>query len=134
MLHAERDLCEDDGKGGERIVGSVVAYVMLDYSALGFISSQSPDHEFFRVPRTTREGHVRQRRRADGVRLGPAADLHLAQPIVAADRRVFDTPTDRGRFWTTLARGDGVDRVYVSNNRNGIYVVGFPILTPSRTS
>ncbi len=66
---------------------AVVAYVMLDYSALGFISSQSPYYEFFRVPRTTREGTSGRRRRADGVRLGPAADLHLAQPIVAADRR-----------------------------------------------
>ena len=56
MLHAERDLCVSDGKGGERMVGAVVAYVMLDYSALSFISSQSPYLEFFRVPRTTREG------------------------------------------------------------------------------
>jgi hypothetical protein len=38
------------------VVGAVVAYVMLDYSALSFISSQSPHYEFFRVPRTTREG------------------------------------------------------------------------------
>jgi hypothetical protein len=56
MLHAERGLCENDGAGGQRIVGAIVAYVMLDYSALGFISSQSPYYEFFRVPRTTREG------------------------------------------------------------------------------
>ena len=110
----------------------IVAYVMLDYSALSFISSQSPYYEFFRVPRTTREGTRGQRRRADRVRLGPAADLHVAEPLVAAHRRGLQhAPTSRGTgSGPTLARGDGVDRVYVSNDRNGIYVVGYPVMTP----
>ncbi len=131
MLHAERGLCVDDGKGGERIIGAIVAYVMLDYSALSFISSQSPYYEFFRAPRTTREGT-------------PGGDVELTVfgwgrlPIYTSLSRswlltdeVFDTAyRSREGFWTTLARGDGADRVYVSNNRNGIYVVGYPILTP----
>jgi signal transduction histidine kinase len=131
MLHAERGVCADDGKGGQRIIGSVVAYVMLDYSALGFISSQSPYYEFFRVPRTTREGTS-------------GSDVELTVfgwgrlPIYSSLSRswlltddVFNTAyKSRDGFWTTLARGDGVDRVYVSNNRYGIYVVGYPVLTP----
>jgi signal transduction histidine kinase len=131
MLHAERGVCVDDGAGGQRIVGSVVAYVMLDYSALGFISSQSPYYEFFRVPRTTREGTS-------------GSDVELTVfgwgrlPIYTSLSRswlltdeVFNTAyKSRDGFWTTLARGDGVDRVYVSNNRYGIYVVGYPVLTP----
>ncbi len=131
MLHAERGVCVDDGRGGQRIVGSVVAYVMLDYSALGFISSQSPYYEFFRVPRATREGTS-------------GSDVELTVfgwgrlPIYTSLSRswlltddVFTTAyKSRAGFWTTLARGDGVDRVYVSNNRYGIYVVGYPVLTP----
>ncbi len=131
MLHAERDLCEDDGKGGQRIVGAIVAYVMLDYSALSFISSQSPYYEFFRVPRTTREGTS-------------GSDVELTVfgwgrlPIYTSLSRswqltdaVFETAyKSRTGFWTELARGDGVDRVFVSNDINGIYVVGYPVLTP----
>ena len=131
MLHAERGVCVPDGRGGQRIIGSVVAYVMLDYSALGFISSQSPYYEFFRVPRTTREGTS-------------GSDVELTVfgwgrlPIYTSLSRswlltdaVFDRAyKSRDGFWTTLARGDGVDRVFVSNNRYGIYVVGYPVLTP----
>ena len=87
MLHAERDLCVDDGTGGQRIVGAVVAYVMLDYSALSFISSQSPYLRVLPGAALVARGHLRRRRRADGVRLGPAADLHVPQPLVAAHRR-----------------------------------------------
>ena len=131
MLHAERDLCVSDGKGGERMVGAVVAYVMLDYSALSFISSQSPYYEFFRVPRTTREGTS-------------GSDVELTVfgwgrlPMYTSLSRswlltddVFNTAyQSRNGFWTELARGDGIDRVFVSNDRNGIYVVGYPVMTP----
>ncbi|MEO5823898.1 MAG: ATP-binding protein [Vicinamibacteraceae bacterium] len=131
MLHAERAVCVDDGAGGQRIVGSIVAYVMLDYSALSFISSQSPYYEFFRVPRTTREGTS-------------GSDVELTVfgwgrlPIYTSLSRswlltdaVYTTAyRSRTGFWTQLARGDGVDRVFVSNDRNGIYVVGYPVLTP----
>jgi signal transduction histidine kinase len=105
--------------------------VMLDYSALSFISSQSPYYEFFRAPRTTREGTA-------------GSDVELAifgwgrLPTYTSLSRswqltdeVFDTAyKSRHGFWTTLTRGDGVDRVFVSNDRNGIYVVGYPVLTP----
>jgi signal transduction histidine kinase len=131
MLHAERGVCVDDGQGGQRIIGSVVAYVMLDYSALGFISSQSPYYEFFRVPRATREGTS-------------GSDVELTVfgwgrlPIYTSLSRswqltdaVFEEAyKSRAGFWTELARGDGVDRVFVSNNRYAIYVVGYPVLTP----
>ena len=130
MLHAERDICVDDGAGGHRVVGAIVAYVMLDYSALSFISSQSPYYEFFRVPRTTREGTS-------------AGDVELTvfgwgrlQMYTSLSRswlltdEVFATAyKSRAGFWTELARGDGVDRVFVSNDRNGIYIVGYPLLT-----
>ena len=130
MLHAERALCTTD-HGVTRKVGAIVAYVMLDYSALSFISSQSPYYEFFRAPRATREGT-------------PGSDVELtvygwgrlpfytslSRSWVLTDDVFAQAYRSRDPFWTTLARGDGVDRVYVSNDRYAIYVVGYPILTP----
>ncbi len=131
MLHAERDLCVGDGKGGERVVGAVVAYVMLDYSALSFISSQSPYYEFFRVPRTTREGTSGSDVELTVFGWGRLPMYtSLSRSWLLTDE-VFNTAyRSRDGFWTELARGDGVDRVYVSNDRNGIYVVGYPVMTP----
>ena len=54
MLHAERAVCVERRQGGEHVVGAMVAYVMLDYSSLSFISSQSPYYEFFRGGRRAR--------------------------------------------------------------------------------
>jgi signal transduction histidine kinase len=131
MLHAERDLCVDDGKGGSKTVGAVVAYVMLDYSALSFISSQSPYYEFFRVPRSSREGTSGSDVELTVYGWGRLPTYtSLGRSWLLTDE-VFNTAyKSRAGFWTTLARGDGVDRVYVSNTRYGIYVVGYPILTP----
>ncbi len=131
MLHAERDLCVSDGRGGERVVGAVVAYVMLDYSALSFISSQSPYYEFFRVPRTTREGTSGSDVELTVFGWGRLPMYtSLSRSWLLTDE-VFNTAyRSRNGFWTELARGDGIDRVYVSNDRNGIYVVGYPVMTP----
>ncbi|HEY8551383.1 MAG TPA: ATP-binding protein [Vicinamibacterales bacterium] len=130
MLHAERAVCAEDGNGGTRVVGTIVAHVMLDYSALPFISSQSPYFEFIRAPRATREGMA-------------GSDVELTVfgwgrlPIYTSSNQswlltdaVFERAyASRAPFWTTLTRGDTVDRVYVSNDRNGIYVIGYPVLT-----
>jgi two-component system, NtrC family, nitrogen regulation sensor histidine kinase NtrY len=131
MLHAARDICVADGKGGRQVAGAVVAYVMLDYSALSFISSQSPYYEFFRVPRSTREGTSSSDVELTVFGWGRLPMYtSLSRSWLLTDE-VFNTAyKSRAGFWTQLARGDGVDRVYVSNNRYGIYVVGYPVLTP----
>ena len=118
MLHAERGVCVDDGRGGQRIIGSIVAYVMLDYSALGVHLVAEP------VLR------VLPRRRAPRAKARRASDVELTVfgwgrlPIYTSLSRswlltddVFDAAyRARDGFWTTLARGDGVDRVFVSND------------------
>jgi signal transduction histidine kinase len=132
MLHAERALCLDNGRGGVAYAGSIVAHVMLDYSALEFISSQSPYFEFFRAARASRrEGTV-----------GGDVDLTIVgwgrSPLYSSSNQswrltdaVFERVyRSREPFWTTLERGDSLDRVFVSNDRNGIYVLGYPVLTP----
>ena len=113
------------------MVGAVVAYVMLDYSALSFISSQSPYYEFFRVPRTTREGTSGSDVELTVFGWGRLPMYtSLSRSWLLTDE-VFNTAyRSRNGFWTELARGDGIDRVYVSNDRNGIYVVGYPVMTP----
>jgi hypothetical protein len=130
MLHAERALCLNDG-GIQTVVGAIVAHVMLDYSALPFISSQSPYYEFIRAPRATPENTA-------------ASDVALTVfgwgrlPIYTSSSQswlltdvVFERAyRSREPFWTTLVRGDATDRVYVTNDRNGIYAVGYPVLTP----
>jgi signal transduction histidine kinase len=132
MLHAERGICvTDPDTGRPRVVGAVVVYVMLDYSALRFISSQSPYFEFLRGPRAeSRAGTA-------------ASDVELAvygwghTPIYTSANRAWQLDDEiferayksREPFWTVLSRGDGRDYAYVSNDRPGIYVLGYPVIT-----
>jgi len=131
LLHAERGICVADPRTGQqRIVGGIVLYVMLDYNALRFISSQSPYFQFVRgTPPDTRTG------------TGSDVDLaiygwgHL--PIFVSSNRAWQLGDDvfqrayqsHGPFWTVLSRGDVRDHAYVTNNRAGIYVLGYPVLT-----
>jgi HAMP domain-containing protein len=132
MLHAERGICAGQpGSNDTRIVGAVVLHVMLDYSALRFISSQSPYFEFIRGLRT-------------GTQLGATGgDVELAvygwghSPIFTSGNRAWQLDEEifarayrsRDPFWAFIPRGDAVDYAYVSNDRSGIYVVGYPVLT-----
>jgi hypothetical protein len=130
MLHAERSICIREG-GRTVPSGAIVVHVMLDYSALRFISSQSPYFEFIRAPRA-------------GPRAGTAgSDVELGifgwgrLLVYSSSSRpwrlteeVFERAfRSRESFWTTLERGEAVDHVFVSNDRNGIYVLGYPVVT-----
>jgi signal transduction histidine kinase len=132
MLHAERGICATEpGSNRKRIVGAVVLHVMLDYSALRFISSQSPYFEFIRGLRTeTRLGTT-----GGDVELAVYGWGHL--PIFTSGNRAWQLGEEifarayrsREPFWTVIPRGDARDYAYVSNDRAGIYVVGYPVLT-----
>ena len=132
MLHAERGICATEpGTNKQRIVGAVVLHVMLDYSALRFISSQSPYFEFIRGLRPeTRLGTT-----GGDVELAVYGWGHL--PVFTSGNRAWQLGDDifarayrsRDPFWTVIPRGDARDHAYVSNDRAGIYVVGYPVLT-----
>ena len=132
MLHAERGICATEpGTSQQRIVGAVVLHVMLDYSALRFISSQSPYFEFIRGLRPeTRLGTT-----GGDVELAVYGWGHL--PVFTSGNRAWQLGDEifarayrsRDPFWTVIARGDARDHAYVSNDRAGIYVVGYPVLT-----
>ena len=123
-LHAQRNICVDG-----RAVGTIVVHVVFDFRALPFITSQNP---YFAVFRTGRS--------AEGT---AAADIETAiygwalGPIYASGRsawaineelfaRIYHT---RDSFWTTLEKQGATWRVYVSNNREGIYAIGYPVPT-----
>ena len=127
VLHAERAICSPTGSA---TAGSLVVHVALDYRTLPFISSASPYTELVSPsPSPRREGR-------------PGQDVELAiygwglQPIFwsgsdawSIDDALFERLyASRDSFWTTLSKGGQVYTTYVSNNRVGIYALGYPAL------
>ncbi len=128
VLHAGRAICAPDG----RRLGSIAVHTMLDYANLPFISSQSPYVELMRPADPIRGegvsgrdiefafyGWSRRPLYASGVTAWPLEDDAFA--------RIVET---RSALWETLRRGDADYRVYVLNDRGGIYALGFPLVSP----
>ena len=135
VLHAERGIClpwPGDMPAADAVAGAVVIHVPLDYRALPFIPSLNPYHDVLRA-----------------VSLPPDsppldADLELAiygwglSPLFTygsagwtIDDALFERIyASRAPFWTTLRAGDRTSAVYISNNRAGIYALGYPLLAP----
>jgi len=124
LLHAERGICDRTG----RIVGAVVVHVVFDYESMPFISSQSPYFELFRTSQFAPVEGTRGR----GIELviygwgrlpvyisGEGA-WPLSEPVFA---RIY---ASRDPFWTTLRRNGEQFHVYFSNDRGGIYALGYP--------
>jgi signal transduction histidine kinase len=126
VLRASRGICV---RG--RIVGGIVVRAMLDYRSLPFISSQSPYLNALRPDRQLP---------AEGV---SGRDVEFTvygwsrAPIFASGTSVWTLPDriflgageSRAPFWDTIDRDAQRFRVYVINDRGGIYVLGYPVLT-----
>ena len=126
-VRASRGVCDER----RRPLGAVVVHVMLDFTALPFISSQSPYLESLRPGRqATMEG-------------APGRDVEFVvfgwsrAPIFAQGASTW-TLTDaafnrlvqsRERFWDTLERDQQRFRVYFLSDRGGVYALGYPIIT-----
>jgi signal transduction histidine kinase len=125
MLHAERGICSNG-----QLVGGIVVHVMLDYRTLPFISSQNPYFEVFRPgPPALHESM-------------PGRDIEVAiygwgrLPIFTSGRQAWPLEEDvfarvyasREPFWTRIHRGPSEYHVHLSNDRAGIYAVGYPVL------
>jgi signal transduction histidine kinase len=114
-----------------RVVGSIVVRVMLDYRTLPFISSQSAYLESLRPNREAPPEGVSGR------------DVEFAvygwsrAPVFESGTDVWTLPdaafqrmvTSRDPFWVTLDRGGDTFRVYLLNDRVGIYALGYPVIT-----
>jgi signal transduction histidine kinase len=132
MLRAERKICTTGDDGVARPVGSIVVHVVLDYRTLPFISSQSP---YFEVFRPSESGAP-----AEGT-AGGEVDVAIygwgLLPIFTSGRSAWAITEElfpriyasREPFWATVRRADGTFRVYFSNDRAGIYALGYPVLS-----
>jgi signal transduction histidine kinase len=132
LLHAGRAICATDASGAQRRVGILLVHVVLDYGTLPFVAAEDPYAQLFR-PTATEESEVHGRDISFAVygwgRTPVYPTAGTAWPI---DRdllqRVFRA--DRQAFWTVLARGDQTYRVLLSNDRAGIYAIGYAIPRP----
>jgi signal transduction histidine kinase len=128
MLHAQRSLCGPAEAGRPpRQVGTIVVHVVLDYRTLPFISSQSPYFEVFR-PAGTVSGDTTAGSDVEtviyGWGLGPLyMSGRVAWPI--NDDLFARLYASREPFWTELPHGDDRYRVYFSNDRTGIFALGY---------
>ena len=127
VLHAGRALCAPDG----RILGSIVVHAMLDWENLPFIASQSPYVELLRPEDPLRGEGISGR------------DVEFAfygwsrRPLYSSSGRAWLLEDDafarieqsRMPLWAELRRGEEAFDAYVQNDRGGIYVLGFPIVS-----
>ena len=122
MLHAERGLCGPDGK----LVGAVVVHIARDYRSLPFVSSANPYAELLSAGARGGES------RLAGLQLVVYgwgfhpffASGQVSWPISADTAHQLES--SRGRFWETRPTRDATYHVYFSNDRGGIYAIGYP--------
>jgi signal transduction histidine kinase len=132
MLHAERGLCSPDGS----LSGAVVVHIARDYRSLPFLSSANPYAELLGAP-----GARAQESRLMGLQL--VVYGWAFHPSFASGQAAWPIDVDtahrleasRATFWETLPTGDQMApgptyRVYFSNDRGGIYAIGYPTPTP----
>jgi len=113
------------------IRGSIVVRVMLDYRTLPFLSSQNPFLESLRPERAAApEG-------SQGNDIEFVGYGWSRAPFTEAGSSTWPLPDDvmrravasRQPFWATLPRNGSLFRVYFTNDRGGIYAIGYPVMT-----
>ncbi len=127
VLHAERGLCGSAGA----LIGAVVVHVARDYRSLPFVSSANPYAELLGAP-----GAQALESKLVGLQLVVYgwgfhpffASGQVAWPIGVDTAHRLEA--SRAAFWQTLPAGEATYRVYFSNDRGGIYAIGYPTPTP----
>ena len=133
MLHAERRICVTEGTNGtQTVAGTIVLHVVFDYRTLPFITSQSPYFELFRPSSSaapaeaTVAGHVEIA--IYGWGLQPIYTSNPS-PWPVDDALFTRLYGSREPFWTVISSGDTRYRVHFSNDRAGVFAIGYPVLT-----
>jgi len=129
LLHAGRGICEGDADTPTG--GSIVVNVLLDYDALPFITVRNPYNELMRPPDALPQegmagrsvqfvvyGWGRGSLYSSNTRAWPLDETLLG--VIAQSRRPF---------WTTMNDRERNYSTYILNDRVGIYVIGFPVIT-----
>ena len=126
VLRTSRGICE-----GSRIVGGIVVRAMFDPEALTLSAPRGP---FGEPPQTSWAAQ------SEGVF---GRDVEFAMygwsraPLYAGGASVWRLPDDafarvvesREPFWTSVERDGDTYRLYLQNDRVGVYVLGYPIIT-----
>jgi signal transduction histidine kinase len=126
VLRASRAICD-----GDRRVGAIVVRVMLDYRSLPFISAESPYLDSLRPDRAA-VSEAALDRDVEFALYGwsRATIFSSATNVWPLADTVFDRMVaSREPFWETVVRDAERFRVYFFNDRNGIYALGYPILS-----
>jgi signal transduction histidine kinase len=129
LVHAGRAIClgNSDTPNG----GSLVVNVMLDYDALPFITARSPYYELVRpansAPQEGASGRAVQFVVYGWGRGSLYSSTTRAWPL---DETLLARIADaRQPFWTTMSDGERTFSTYILNDRVGIYVLGYPVIT-----
>ena len=129
LLHAQRGICLADDQNMQS--GTIVVHVPLDYRSLPFGSTPAPYYSVSQPDRVFSErGHI-------GANIDVAVygwglnPLFTTKPdLWSIDDALFEKIyATRIPFWAQLAANNVDSHVHFSNNRYGIYALGFPILT-----
>jgi signal transduction histidine kinase len=129
LFHAGRGICEpgSDTPTG----GSIVVNVMLDYETLPFITTRNPYNELIRpidaLPPEGSAGRTVQFIVYGWGRGSVYASNNRAFPL--DDTLLNVIAESRRPFWTTMSDGERDYSSYIQNDRVGIYVIGFPVVT-----
>jgi signal transduction histidine kinase len=126
-LHAGRALCERDARGAVHRIGVLLVHVVLDYGTLPFVAAQDPYAALFR-PTLNAAERTYGREVAFAVygwgRTPVYPTAGTAWPI-SQDLLIRLFRADRQPVWAELSRGDRRYRVFLSNDRAGIYAIGY---------
>ena len=124
MLHAERGICNAEG----RALGAIVLHVIFDYRSLPYLAARNPYDEFLRTSEdaaaVTRAADIQATvygwSRLPLFSSGPAAGPISPDLLARLER-------SREPFWTTEQRATGRYRVFYLNDRAGIYALASPL-------
>jgi signal transduction histidine kinase len=126
VLRASRGVCADGHS-----IGGIIVRAMLDYRTLPFIASRSPYLESLQP----------ERQMPDEAVAGHDVEFVFygwsRAPLFASGTSVWTLPDaafDQARgsrepFWARVDRNNETFRVYVLNDRGGIYALGYPMTT-----
>jgi signal transduction histidine kinase len=128
LLHAGRAVCLPDGTR----VGTVLVHVVLDYGTLPFVADLDPAGALVRAAggaeRTSGDRAIAFAVYGWG-RTPVYPTAGTAWPISASLlQRIYHR--EREPFWEELHRGDRRYRVYLNNDRAGIYAIGYALPRP----
>jgi signal transduction histidine kinase len=129
LFHAGRGICEPNSDTPTG--GSIVVNVMLDYETLPFITVRNPYNELIRPADTLPpEGSAGRSVQFVVYGWGRGSLYSSTDRAFPLDESLLGVIAQSRRpFWTTMSDGERDYSTYIQNDRVGIYVIGFPVVT-----